>query len=838
MTLEKFCYRDFDAVTRARGEDDFRSGLVRLELIAPRAARFQVHVEPESKKTVHLEWSDAGLKGVLRSSCSCESFQKNSSFCQHIWASLLGSDVSEQRELKAARLIAAEFVEANKKLTLEPLSSEISMEVLKDSIDLEASKSWPLTPLAAEGLARFTRIPEGGLALSLHFRYRALEIPPDWPDEVLLDRSSETRIRRIAKAEKALLRPFKGPFALKKLDRAIEEREAHPLMAALLEVGWKVDLEGKAIALFTRAQGVLGEYKDGFGFAAAFEFSGEMVSLKAFAEASWQREGFVAVGTSRMGCMPEDWVKRIELISRCASLSKEGYMLISRSAMPLLKPVFEEAPGVKVDAASQKIFKGLATLSEKSEIEKPQGLKASLRPYQAEGVAWLDKIAAGGFGGILADDMGLGKTVQVISYLLRRANLQNAAPGSKKPALVVLPKSLVFNWLNEVEKFAPRLRVLDFASAKRGLLRAADYDVIVTTYHVMKNELDRLEKVEFDTIILDEAQAIKNSTSQVTQAVYKLRGRHRFALSGTPIENSLDDLFSLMRFANPGLIPSTLARSIGDGRGGETPKTVLERLSVAVSPFILRRTKKQVLKELPDKCEQTLLCSLEGPQKKMYDDLRRRYKASLAGNLREKGMSKAETQVFEALLRMRQASCHPGLVDEELAKGTSAKFEVLLEHLEEIRAAGHKALVFSQFTSFLKLLKPHLKEAGLKFEYLDGQTSNRGAVVDRFNNSEETTVFLISLKAGGTGLNLTSASYVFLLDPWWNPAIESQAIDRAYRMGQKQKVMAYRLIAEGTIEEKIMRLQAQKRNLADAVISEDSTFLRSLSMDDLASLFD
>jgi SNF2 family DNA or RNA helicase len=278
--------------------------------------------------------------------------------------------------------------------------------------------------------------------------------------------------------------------------------------------------------------------------------------------------------------------------------------------------------------------------------------------------------------------------------------------------------------------------------------------------------------------------------------------------------------------------------SLGDGRSGLPSKGALERLSIALSPFILRRTKKQVLKELPDKCEQTLLCELDGAQKKLYDQLRRHYRASIKHDASAKSLGPSEMKVFEALLRLRQVSCHPGLVDQELASGSSTKFDVLLEHLEEIRAAGHKALVFSQFTSLLELLKPHLKNAGIRFEYLDGQTRNRGAAVEKFNSDATTTVFLISLKAGGTGLNLTTASYVFLLDPWWNPAIESQAIDRAYRMGQKQKVMAYRLIAEGTIEEKIMRLQAQKRSLADAVIAEEQSFIRSLSVDDLASLFD
>jgi superfamily II DNA or RNA helicase len=760
--------------------------------------------------------------------------------CEHVWATVLEIDESKQSELLAMRSMATTAVNSGQRLTLWPLPEEVAAELLTDAIDVQASLTWPLESVKPIAIARFQTTPdtESNLVFRAAFAYAEREVNPRSPERILLNPVTGTRIKRVMKAENEYLRPLKGSSALRRVSStALTRQEAQTLMPLMMEAGWRVELDQKPLVPYTGTKAVLGEAKEGFAFAAAFDYGDERVSLRSFTEACVQNGRFISLSGGRVGLLPQDWVKRIELLARSASFSKEGFLCLSRSTLPLFKPVFDEIPGLIMDPASKHLFSGLGRLAESGLAEKPSGLRADLRSYQAEGLFWLEKISASGFGGILADDMGLGKTVQVISYLLRRSTRQQDEV-SRRPSLVVLPKSLVFNWVKEIEKFGPRLRVLDFASAKRGLFRPQDYDVVLTTYHVLKNELDRLEKVEFDTIILDEAQAIKNPISQVAQAVYRLKGTHRFALSGTPIENSLGDLFSLMRFANPGLIPSSLVTSIGDGRTGAISKEALERLSIAVSPFILRRTKSQVLKELPEKCEQTLLCELDASQKKLYDRLRRHYKDSLRNEMNAKSAGKTEMKVFEAILRLRQVSCHPGLVDKEQMARSSTKFDVLLDHLEEIRAAGHKALVFSQFTSLLELLKPHLKKAGLRFEYLDGQTRNRGAVVDRFNSEAETTVFLISLKAGGTGLNLTTASYVFLLDPWWNPAIESQAIDRAYRMGQKQKVMAYRLIAEGTIEEKIMRLQAQKRSLADSVISEDQSFLRTLSVDELASLFD
>jgi SNF2 family DNA or RNA helicase len=359
--------------------------------------------------------------------------------------------------------------------------------------------------------------------------------------------------------------------------------------------------------------------------------------------------------------------------------------------------------------------------------------------------------------------------------------------------------------------------------------------VAVTTYGTLRRDAARLAGIEFDYVVLDEAQAIKNADSQSAKAARLLRGRHRLALSGTPIENHLGELWSLLEFLNPGALGASSAlRSAGALRNPDEPTRDL--LSRALRPYILRRTKEQVAAELPPKVEQTLFCELPPKQRRLYDELRDAYRLSLGAKIGERGLSRVKILVLEALLRLRQAACHPALLDRQRADEPSAKLDVLLPQLEEVLDEGHKVLVFSQFTSFLALLRRRLDRAGVVHEYLDGRTQDRSAKVARFQTDPGCRLFLISLKAGGLGLNLTAADYVYLLDPWWNPAVEAQAIDRAHRIGQDRRVFAYRLVARDTVEEKILELQKSKRALADAVIRADQGVLRSLSREDLELL--
>ncbi|MGH9753706.1 MAG: DEAD/DEAH box helicase, partial [Blastocatellia bacterium] len=410
---------------------------------------------------------------------------------------------------------------------------------------------------------------------------------------------------------------------------------------------------------------------------------------------------------------------------------------------------------------------------------------------------------------------------------------------SVPPSLVVVPKSLVFNWKQEAARFTPRLRVLDHTGQfrqKGGTEHFGEYDVILTTYGTLRNDAVDFKDAQFDYVVLDEAQAIKNADTASAKAARLINGRHRLALSGTPIENHLGELWSLFEFLNPGMLGSASVFKL-TGAGARNPDEETRKLlAQALRPFILRRTKDQVAKELPAKLEQTLYCELEPAQRKLYDELRDHYRNTLLDRIAREGIAKAKIHVLESLLRLRQAAIHPGLIDPKRAKGDSAKLDLLLTQIEDVMEGDHKALVFSQFTSMLSIVRDRLDKQGVVYEYLDGQTRNRQERVERFQTDPDCRLFLISLKAGGLGLNLTAAEYVFLLDPWWNPAVEMQAIDRAHRIGQERQVFAYRLIARDTVEEKVLQLQNTKRNLADAIISADNSLIRDLGREDLELL--
>jgi SNF2 family DNA or RNA helicase len=350
----------------------------------------------------------------------------------------------------------------------------------------------------------------------------------------------------------------------------------------------------------------------------------------------------------------------------------------------------------------------------------------------------------------------------------------------------------------------------------------------------LRRDIEALKEVQFDYVILDESQAIKNAGALTAKCVRLLRGRNRLAMSGTPVENHLGELWSLFEFLNPGLLGAASFFDRAMARDSTSEERAL--LARALRPFILRRTKGQVAKDLPERQEDTIFCELPEWQRKHYDDLRQHYRQVLMKKVDDAGLNKAKIVVLEALLRLRQAACHPGLIDKAHANQPCAKLETLLPQLKEVLEEGHKALVFSQFTSFLALLRKELDGQGVVYEYLDGKTKDREALVQKFQTDPTCSLFLISLKAGGLGLNLTAAEYVFLLDPWWNPAVEAQAIDRAHRIGQTQKVMAYRLIAKDTVEEKVLALQDSKRELANAILSEDNAILRNLTRDDLEFL--
>ena len=445
-------------------------------------------------------------------------------------------------------------------------------------------------------------------------------------------------------------------------------------------------------------------------------------------------------------------------------------------------------------------------------------LEEILRPYQKLGVYWMHFLARNGFGGILADEMGLGKTLQSLAFL----------QGLGGVSLIVCPSSLVQNWAREAAKFTPGLRVLTLEGADRRsrIARIAEADLAITSYPLLRRDAALYAGTEFRAIILDEAQHIKNPETQNAQAASGLRGRHRLVLTGTPLENSVRDLWSIMNFVMPGYLGSREDFKLRYEQPllqGEETGPVKTRLGKRIRPFLLRRTKREVYKELPDKIEQVLYCSMSARQSEVYQKLLQESRGQLSQLAGAADRNKGRMLMLTALLRLRQACCDLRLLGmEELPQEeASAKLELLDELLREAIDGGHRVLIFSQFVSMLRLQKAALEAGGIPYCYLDGQTRDRMREVDRFQNDPAIPVFLISLKAGGVGLNLTGADTVVHFDPWWNPAVEAQATDRAHRIGQEKVVTAYKLITRGTVEEKILKLQASKRGLMEAIESEE-----------------
>ncbi len=535
-----------------------------------------------------------------------------------------------------------------------------------------------------------------------------------------------------------------------------------------------------------------------------------------------------------MGMLPEEWLKKYGMLADLGT-AENGALRFNASQAGVLDALLANQPEIQVDAAFQKVREHLRQFEGVIALDSPPGFHGELRPYQREGLGWLDYLQRFGFGGILADDMGLGKTIQVLALLQRRRYRRQA----KGPTLAIVPRSLVFNWIQEAAKFTPRLKVLDYTGPSRHPLREkfAEYDLIITTYGTLRTDITELTNFEFDYVMLDESQAIKNADSQSAKAARLLRARHRLAISGTPIENHLGELWSIIEFLNPGMLGSDTVfkkyASAGTGAGLDAADRIL--LAKALRPFILRRTKSQVVHDLPEKTEQTLYCDMETEQRRCYDELRVHYRDALLHKDTVE-LNRSKIEVLEALLRLRQAACHPGLINPDVSSEPSAKLEMLLPSIAEVVEEGHKVLVFSQFTSFLAIVRERLDQEQLVYEYLDGRTRNRAAKVERFQSDPDCPIFLISLKAGGLGLNLTAAEYVYLLDPWWNPAVEAQAIDRSHRIGQTQHVFAYRLICRGTVEEKILELQQKKRDLADAILNADNRVISTLTREDLEFL--
>ncbi len=472
------------------------------------------------------------------------------------------------------------------------------------------------------------------------------------------------------------------------------------------------------------------------------------------------------------------------------------------------------------------------------EVAEPLAFEGSLRPYQKAGYNWFQFLKKYGFGGCLADDMGLGKTVQTLALLQKEKESFGDEPGSPT-SLIIMPTSLIYNWLSEAAKFAPGLRILNYTGTNRSrdASEFADYDVVISTYGVARIDESVLSDFLFHYIILDESQNIKNVSSKSFQAINVLRASHRLILSGTPVENSVSDLWPQMAFVNPGLLGSFsfFTKEFVVPIEKKKDEAAARRLQVLIKPFVLRRTKAQVASELPEKSEKVFYCDMTVEQAESYERVKAEYRNLMLEQLEDGTFRRSGIQVLQGLSKLRQLANHPGMIDPDY-EGSSGKFENVIRTLESVQLRGHKVLIFSQFVRQMRIYADYFREHGIQYAYLDGATQNRQEVVENFRTQEDVNVFLISIKAGGVGLNLTEADYVFILDPWWNPAVEQQAVDRAHRIGQTQHVFIYKFITKDSVEEKILALQKRKQMIAENLIRIEESFVKSLSSEDIAEL--
>ncbi len=577
--------------------------------------------------------------------------------------------------------------------------------------------------------------------------------------------------------------------------------------------------------------------QDWFDAKVEIEFGEQRVGIADIKRALAEKRSFVQLTDGTLGILPDEWLKKYSLLFKVGD-GRTDKLRLSKYHMSIIDDLYENRNEEEMSFALDEKYERLKEYKNIPEIEPPNQLEPILRPYQLAGYRWLNYLNDVGWGGILADDMGLGKTVQALT-MLDYYKTQNEG----LIAIVICPTTLIFNWQNEIKKFTPSLtaHVHHGSARSRNAEELKNANIIITTYGTLRSDIQLLLKIKFDYVVLDESQAIKNPSSKVTKAASLLNAVNRVCMSGTPLQNNTFDIFAQMNFLNPGLLGTMeffrneFATPI-DKFGEQEPKEHLRKL---LYPFILRRTKEQVAKDLPEKTEQILFCEMEKEQRKIYDAYRNSYRDKILGTIDEQGIGKSQLTILQGLMKLRQICDSPAILKEdEKFPNHSVKLDELTREITE-NIGDHKALVFSQFLGMLALIKQKLIENNIPFEYFDGSTTavDREKAIQNFQNNDECRVFLISLKAGGVGLNLTAADYVYIVDPWWNPAVEQQAIDRTHRIGQTKNIFAYRMICIDTIEDKILQLQERKKILAKELIADDANFVKALSKQDVEYLF-
>jgi SNF2 family DNA or RNA helicase len=578
---------------------------------------------------------------------------------------------------------------------------------------------------------------------------------------------------------------------------------------------------------------------DWFDIKAIVKFGDFEVPFSKIRKLILQHKNEIRLPNGEIGIIPASWAEQYKDLLVFADQEGEETTL-QKHHLALVQSLKEN------EAATVSITRKLEKLLDYTQIEEkplPVAFKGKLRPYQQAGYNWMIFLNEFSFGGCLADDMGLGKTVQTLAILQHESEAykeDNPGQKNKPTSLLVMPTSLIYNWIKEAKRFTPKLKVLNYTGTNRdkNAERFAKYDLVITSYGIARIDTSLLASFYFNYIILDESQAIKNPDSIISKAVRELKSRRKLILTGTPIENSTLDLWSQLSFVNPGLLGNKSYFKneylIPIEKKQDLAKT--ERLNQLIKPFILRRDKSQVAKDLPEKTVSIKYCDLSPDQKEYYEREKNSYRNQILDVIERDGLQKSHMIVLQGLTKLRQIANHPVMIDSEY-NGTSGKLEDIIYMIQNALGKDHNILIFSQFVKHLKLVSNHLDSVNIPYAYLDGGVKDRQKEVEKFQNNEDISIFLISLKAGGLGLNLTKADYVFLLDPWWNPAIEAQAIDRAHRIGQKNKVFTYKFIARETLEEKILLLQESKLKLAKDLISVEESFVKSLSKEDIQKLF-
>ncbi|MEM1406618.1 MAG: DEAD/DEAH box helicase [Bacteroidota bacterium] len=784
---------------------------------------------------------------------------------QPAWLVHAGKLYSFQKEIDGKKLIP--FL--NKKFIVIPKNVEetyynkfvapliASFDVYAKGFEINSERYEPKPILTISELAANTTsglfekkevavVAAGKMVFELAFKYGPFKFRADHldPVSVSVEKKEDSyifhRVKRRLTVEKEVLKLLAdNKLVIKNSKATLNKSAAFSWLDAMRSKldEWNIEVEQKSAGT---KKYFIGEYKisievkeniDWFDIHAIIKFGDYEMSFKELRKMINKKKLEFELPNGEIAVIPESWLVEYAELFSFADETEEGAPRLQKHHLALVKDL-ENGNLAKVTMSRK--LEALRGFEGIEEFGTPKYFKGTLRPYQKAGYDWLRFLNKFKFGGCLADDMGLGKTVQTLALLQAEKEA-----GSEGASLLVMPTSLIYNWEMEAKRFTPKLKVFTYTGTNRDKdpRKFAKYDIILTSYGIVRLDVDILCEYYFNYVILDESQAIKNPTSNIAKAVKDLNTRNRLILTGTPLENSTMDLWSQISFINPGLLGNqklfkneflTPIEKQGD-------QAKMQKLYSIIKPFILRRNKSQVATELPDKVENIQYCSMLPDQEAEYEKVKSFYRDKILENIEEKGLNKSQLILLQGLTKLRQIANHPKMVDQDY-EGASGKLWDLISMLDNTISEGHNVLIFSQFVKHLSIVKDHLKEMAIDFAYLDGSTKDRKGQVERFQNDPNIRVFLISLKAGGVGLNLTKADYVFILDPWWNPAIEAQAVDRAHRIGQENQVFTYKFISKSTVEEKILELQKHKRNLAQNLITTEESFVKSLSKDDIESI--